>query len=137
MDSAPGGGFPGDQRVCILAVGKISPRTKRYLNQPRRKPVQTRRMAFEYTATLAEVLLGDERAQALSSVPEVRHIFLWHAVEESEHKSVAFDVFQQVCSDEKLRIRVMQATTWVFLGPCSAALWSRWPRTRARGIRGG
>lgn len=69
-----------------------------------------------YTATLAEVLLGDERAQALSSIPEVRHIFLWHAVEESEHKSVAFDVFQQVCGDEKLRIRVMQATTWIFLG---------------------
>lgn len=69
-----------------------------------------------YTATFAELLLGDERAQALSSVPEVRHIFLWHAVEESEHKSVAFDVFQQVCGDQKLRIRVMKATTWLFLG---------------------
>ena len=69
-----------------------------------------------YTATLAEVLLGDERAQALSSVPEVRHIFLWHAVEESEHKAVAYDVYQQVCGDQKLRIRVMKATTWIFLG---------------------
>jgi predicted metal-dependent hydrolase len=69
-----------------------------------------------YTATIAEVLLRDERAQALSSVPEVRHIFLWHAVEESEHKSVAFDVFQQVSGDPKLRIRTMKATTWIFLG---------------------
>jgi uncharacterized protein len=69
-----------------------------------------------YTATLAEVLLRDERAQNLSSVPEVRHIFLWHAVEESEHKSVAFDVFQQVCGDQMLRSRTMKATTWVFLG---------------------
>ncbi|HET6964234.1 MAG TPA: metal-dependent hydrolase [Acidimicrobiales bacterium] len=69
-----------------------------------------------YTATIAEVLLRDERAQALSSVPEVRHIFLWHAVEESEHKSVAFDVFQQVSGDQKLRIRTMKATTVIFLG---------------------
>jgi len=69
-----------------------------------------------YTATIAEVLLSDERAQALSSVPEVRHIFLWHAVEESEHKSVAFDVFQQVSGDQTLRIRTMKITTWIFLG---------------------
>lgn len=69
-----------------------------------------------YTATIAEVLLADERAQALSSIPEVRHIFLWHAVEESEHKSVAFDVYQQVCGDQKLRVRVMKATTGIFLG---------------------
>jgi predicted metal-dependent hydrolase len=69
-----------------------------------------------YTATIAEVLLRDERAQNLSQVPEVRNIFLWHAVEENEHKSVAFDVFQAVCGDQKLRIRVMKTTTWIFLG---------------------
>lgn len=82
------------------------------------KPIQLAVTAAleHYTATFAEVLLGDERAQALSSVPEVRHIFLWHAVEESEHKSVAFDVFQQVCGDQKVRVRAMKVTTWVFLG---------------------
>jgi predicted metal-dependent hydrolase len=68
-----------------------------------------------YTASIAEVLLRDERAQQLSSVPEVRNIFLWHAIEESEHKAVAYDVFQAVCGDQQLRIRVMKATTWVFL----------------------
>lgn len=69
-----------------------------------------------YTATFAEVLLRDERAQALSSIPEVRSIFLWHALEESEHKAVAFDVYQQVCGDQKLRVRTMTVTTAVFLG---------------------
>jgi predicted metal-dependent hydrolase len=68
-----------------------------------------------YTASIAEVLLRDERAQQLSSVPEVRNIFLWHAIEESEHKAVAYDVFQTVCGDQQLRIRVMKVTTWVFL----------------------
>lgn len=69
-----------------------------------------------YTATFAEVLLGDPRAQALSSVPEVRALFLWHALEESEHKAVAYDVFQHVCGSHRLRTRVMKATTVVFLG---------------------
>ena len=69
-----------------------------------------------YTATIAEVLLSDERAQALSSIPEVRHIFLWHAVEESEHKAVSFDLYQEVCGDNRLRIHTMRVTTVIFLG---------------------
>ncbi len=46
-----------------------------------------------YTATLAEVLMTDERARAMLTVPEVRSLLMWHALEESEHKAVAFDVF--------------------------------------------
>src|SRR5579875_232458 len=47
-----------------------------------------------YTAALAETLLSDPRAQALLGESEVRSMLLWHALEESEHKAVAFDVFQ-------------------------------------------
>jgi predicted metal-dependent hydrolase len=68
-----------------------------------------------YTATLAETLLTDPRAQALLGDTEVRSMLLWHALEESEHKSVAFDVFQQAIGDEKLRIRMMRFTTFAFL----------------------
>jgi uncharacterized protein len=64
-----------------------------------------------YTATLAEVLLGDPRAREMFEVPEVRSLFLWHALEESEHKSVAFDVYQQVSGSWLLRVAVMQAVT--------------------------
>jgi predicted metal-dependent hydrolase len=68
-----------------------------------------------YTATLAETLLTDERAQELLGETEVRSMLLWHALEESEHKAVAFDVFQHVVGDEKLRIRAMRFTTFAFL----------------------
>ena len=68
-----------------------------------------------YTATLAEVLLSDREANAHLSEPEVRSLFLWHAVEESEHKSVAFDVFQAVNGKRRIRAGVMNATTVGFL----------------------
>ncbi len=69
-----------------------------------------------YTATLAEVILTDAEArQMIGDVDEVRSLFLWHALEESEHKAVAFDVYQQVCGNWRRRVLVMQAVTAGFL----------------------
>jgi predicted metal-dependent hydrolase len=51
-----------------------------------------------YTATLAEVLLTDPEVREMMGVDEVRSLFLWHALEESEHKSVAYDVASTVAS---------------------------------------
>jgi predicted metal-dependent hydrolase len=68
-----------------------------------------------YTATLAEVLLTDPEARGMIDVDEVRSLFLWHALEESEHKSVAFDVYQQACGNWRRRVIVMQAVTAGFL----------------------
>jgi predicted metal-dependent hydrolase len=68
-----------------------------------------------YTATLAGVLLVDPRARELIADDEVRNLLLWHALEESEHKAVAFDVFQTVSGNERVRINVMRATTVGFL----------------------
>jgi hypothetical protein len=68
-----------------------------------------------YTATLAQVLLTDPEARQMIEVEEVRSLFLWHALEESEHKSVAFDVYQQVCGNWRRRVIVMQAVTVGFL----------------------
>lgn len=73
-----------------------------------------------YTATLAETLLGDETARAELDDDEIKAILLWHAVEESEHKAVAFDVFQEVCGDDRLRRRAMTMITIGFLGSATA-----------------
>jgi uncharacterized protein len=68
-----------------------------------------------YTAALAETLLTEPRAQELLGETEVRSMLLWHALEESEHKAVAFDVYRQVIGDERLRIWTMRLTSAVFL----------------------
>jgi predicted metal-dependent hydrolase len=72
-----------------------------------------------YTAALAETLLTDERARAMLGETEVRSMLLWHALEESEHKAVAFDVYRAVGGSERLRIRVMRMVTVGFLARVS------------------
>ncbi|GBE67750.1 hypothetical protein MFM001_42120 [Mycobacterium sp. MFM001] len=52
-------------------------------------------------------MLSSAEIQAIPEDPEVRNLFNWHAVEELEHKSVAFDVYRAVGGPEWLRIRVM------------------------------
>jgi predicted metal-dependent hydrolase len=69
-----------------------------------------------YTATLAEQLLRDDETKALFGHPRVLELFLWHALEESEHKTVAFDVYRAVGGSERMRRVVMDAVTVGFLG---------------------
>jgi predicted metal-dependent hydrolase len=56
-----------------------------------------------YTAVVAETLLTKPEAQELLGDSEVRNILLWHALEESEHKAVAFDVFRSFGGTERRR----------------------------------
>ncbi|MCW2787601.1 MAG: hypothetical protein JWP74_4118 [Marmoricola sp.] len=68
-----------------------------------------------YTATLAECLLGKPEAQELLGEGEVRSLLLWHALEESEHKSVAFDVYRAAGGSEALRIWTMRIVSAMFV----------------------
>jgi len=65
--------------------------------------------AEHYTAILAERVLSSPEIQAIPQDTEVRNLFNWHALEELEHKSVAFDVYRAVGGPEWLRIGVMAA----------------------------
>jgi uncharacterized protein len=67
-----------------------------------------------FTAVFAETLLGDDRARALLGTTEVRSLLLWHAIEESEHRSVAFDVYRSIGGTERRRIWTMRGISLVF-----------------------
>ncbi|BAW04699.1 metal-dependent hydrolase [Nocardia seriolae] len=65
--------------------------------------------AEHYTAVLAQRVLASDEIQAIPGDPEVWNLLNWHALEELEHKSVAFDVFRAVGGSERTRIGVMLA----------------------------
>ncbi len=69
-----------------------------------------------YTATFAEIILTSDEAQKLIGDTEVRPILLWHALEESEHKAVAFDVFQTIGGSERTRVWGMRLATTILFG---------------------
>ena len=69
-----------------------------------------------YTATLAELLLTDAEARDMIGHDEVRNLFLWHALEESEHKAVAFDVYKAVGGSERMRVWTMRLINVGFVG---------------------
>jgi predicted metal-dependent hydrolase len=60
-----------------------------------------------FTATLAELVLTSEEVRDLFGAEVVRDLFVWHALEESEHKAVAFDVYRAVGGSERLRVMTM------------------------------
>lgn len=68
-----------------------------------------------YTATLAETLLGDPEARAQIGHPAARYLLVWHALEEAEHKAVAFDVFKAVGGSERMRVITMWLTHVTFV----------------------
>jgi uncharacterized protein len=60
-----------------------------------------------FTATLAELVLSSQEVRDLFGAEVVRDLFVWHALEESEHKAVAFDVYKAVGGSERLRVITM------------------------------
>jgi hypothetical protein len=78
-----------------------------------------------FTATLAELVLRNEEIRALMGAEAVRDLFVWHALEESEHKAVAFDVYRAVGGGERLRVWTMNFFRFGFvLGMALAVVFS-------------
>ena len=65
------------------------------------------------TAIMAEFVL--KNPQVLEPLEEsVKDLLYWHAVEEIEHKAVAFDVYMQMEGDRKYLRRVLKLATFMF-----------------------
>jgi predicted metal-dependent hydrolase len=73
-----------------------------------------------FTAMLGEYILSHpEIVDAFDS--EAAKLWLWHAIEESEHKSVAFDAYQATFANLKVRRQTMLSLTPGFLSMIATA----------------
>lgn len=93
---------------------------KGFLGRVRKRSSPMERLATtialeHFTAILAGQVLEDETVLADGPIPE---LWRWHAIEETEHKAVAFDVYAHVvgrgASAYVLRSVVMLTTTVIF-----------------------
>lgn len=68
-----------------------------------------------FTAMLSDDVLGMQELFTARGQPAFVQLWLWHAVEETEHKAVCFDLYQTVCGRNVfsylLRISAMALTT--------------------------
>jgi len=89
--------------------------------------------AEHYTAVLANAILSHPEWLD-GATPVMAQLWRWHAIEETEHKSVAFDVYRECVGNERLRRIIFLFVTWnffkyTFLNTCSllktdGKLWS-------------
>jgi len=75
-----------------------------------------------FTALLAEQLLQDEHFRGQAD-PEMIKLWQWHALEELEHKAVAYDVYDLVGNSQLERIAAGAAVT-AALVPMALASWA-------------
>jgi predicted metal-dependent hydrolase len=64
-----------------------------------------------FTATMARTFLTDPELHSLITDEEFLRFWTWHAIEENEHKAVAFDVYKATGGDEETRLRAMRLAT--------------------------
>ena len=122
-------------KIALSVLGKVA---------PKRHQLAVTAALEHYTATLAEVILRDDAARGEFTSEEIRTLFTWHALEETEHKSVAYDVFQHVCGDRRVRVATMYGVHIGFLFAMSTSVaislaldpQARNPRRLMRSLRG-
>jgi predicted metal-dependent hydrolase len=99
-------------------VDRLEADLKKLLVRVRRTLTPKGRLAVtcaleHFTAIMAEQLLAEgEHHEALDA--SVRGLWLWHALEESEHKAVAFDAYEAVGGGYGRRVAIMIAASAVF-----------------------
>lgn len=85
---------------------------RRFMSSPKWRLAST--VGMEHmTAIMAEFMLNN--SDLFDSLDEtVKELLLWHAVEEIEHKSVAFDVFMTIENDQRFLRKAMRIANFTF-----------------------
>lgn len=104
-------GFPVE--AMERRVVRLLRRVARVL--PPRGQLATTCALEHFTATLAYLLLSDPRLLE-GAHPTMAALWRWHAVEESEHRAVAFDVYRAAGGGYLERVSIMLLVTLVFWG---------------------
>ena len=120
--------FAGEQGLPLESLLKMNKLLLQKMQQWLPKKVQlAQTVASEhFTAVLAEFSLRqtEQEDKWLFTNAEIEKVWHWHALEETEHKSVAFDVYQHISRDSwdkgySTRIITMMLVTIFFIGTVS------------------
>lgn len=101
--------LPAD--VLEAEVAKLLELVERVL--PKRWQLAATVALEHYTALLADILLDDPTLLA-EAHPELAELWRWHAVEEGEHKHVAFDVYELAGGNYPERVGIMILASVIF-----------------------
>lgn len=87
----------GEQGIAVDVIAQQNEDGIRWIRRhlPRSLTLSMTAAAEHLTAIMAHEFLGN-RALFSGTDPRMRALFFWHAIEEIEHKAVAFDVMQKV-----------------------------------------
>jgi uncharacterized protein len=103
-------------RATGIVLGAISRRA------PKSVQLAFTAAAEHFTSVLAEQILADDPFENQDVPEELRSLFRWHALEECEHKSVAFDVYRTQVGNEPIRLLVMDLTTAILAAVAAASI---------------
>lgn len=103
-----------------LPIDKIDRNVGKFMGWMRKNLSPERQLAHtvaveHFTAILSECYMLNPDVLGTMD-PRMATIWAWHAVEEAEHKAVAFDVYKQTVNDEWIRLSEMAAVTLLFVG---------------------
>ena len=100
-------GYPG-----IATLNRIGDREMRFWNVRAPLWALATTAALEHlTAIMARQALSDPEYWSADMHPDMEPFWQWHAMEEAEHKAVAFDVLQEVSGSYALRVAAMLFAT--------------------------
>ena len=83
-------------------------------NLSRRQQLAVTVALEHYTVMMADIYLDSTEIRQAGD-PRVEALFYWHAIEETEHKAVAYDVYEAVGGDYFTRVLTMLSITVGFI----------------------